>query len=199
MACGLCPGYFSVWYYGTSPNSPSTGNVWNQIENVDSWTIDANVQEATKKRTSSTNGLAVKFCEDVVDFTASVTVTLCKSDWLYCHLLEDGYTIANTRETWWFFGWSSGTSLGQGVSPQGPTVWDNAAILDWETWRNSGLWDGAAGTPSHTDAGVFFFGKVVPPGFGGDNTATDPSTATFSINISAGPVLPTPSVSCGVN
>lgn len=193
MACGMCPGYFSVWYGELSGTAGAETLAWTQIANVDSWTIDANVQEATKKRTSSTKGLAVKFCEDVVDFTASVTTTLCKTDWLFCHILNgDHQEMSNTREGWWFFGWSKDAT---NATPDAPTNWTGSVRQDWVDWLN-GV---DADAPSHTDSGVVFFGKVVPPGFGGDNTATDPSTATFSINISAGPVLPLPSAGCDVN
>lgn len=194
MACGMCPGYFSVWYLKNTNTAQSPQWEWIELENIDSWTLDANVQEATKKRTSSTKGLAVKFCEDVVDFTASVTTTLCKTDWLYCHILGGtGQEMSNTIETWWFFGWGN-----TGTSPKSPTLttgeWAPATYAAFENYKN-----GTAGVPTHTDSGMFFYGKVVPPGFGGDNTATDPSTATFSINITSGPVLPDPSATCEVN
>ncbi len=194
MACGMCPGYFSVWYMKDIESGSPTNWEWIQIPNIDSWTIDANVQEATKKRTSSTKGLAVKFCEDVVDFTASVTTTLCKTEWLFCHILEgNGQELSNTREGWFFFGWGN-----TGTAPKGPTlvngVWPEAGTDNLENYRN-----GTAAPPEHTDSGIFLYGKVVPPGFGGDNTATDPTTATFSINITAGPILPKPNATCDVS
>ncbi len=48
MACGMCPGFFEVYFWN--------GTAWERLDNVDSWSFDANVQEATKKRTSSTGG-----------------------------------------------------------------------------------------------------------------------------------------------
>ncbi len=79
MACGMCPGFFEVYFWN--------GSAWERLDNVDSWSFDANVQEATKKRTSSTGGLAVKFCGDIVDYSASVTTTLCRDNWLFCDIL----------------------------------------------------------------------------------------------------------------
>lgn len=194
MACGMCPGYFSVWYMKDIIAGESTDWEWIEIPNIDSWTIDANVQEATKKRTSSTKGLAVKFCEDVVDFTASVTTTLCQTEWLFCHILDGvGQELSNTREGWFFFGWGN-----TGTSPKGPTLvngsWPDAGTTNLENYRN-----GTAAAPEHTESGIFLYGKIVPPGFGGDNTATDPTTATFSINITSGPILPKPNANCDVN
>lgn len=184
MACGLCPGYFEVWFWNGAV--PGTG-AWERIGNVDSWSIDANVQEATKKRTSSTNGLAVSFCTSVVDYTASVTVTLCQSNWLFCDILSFdgtntfGQELGKTRQGWFFFGWGAVDGSGN-VSLSNPSL-SNATAL--ETWRTNG-------TPivDHTDNGTYLYGTVVPPSFGGDNTSTDPSTATFSVNISAGPLMP---------
>jgi hypothetical protein len=188
MACGLCPGYFSVWYLkDVGEGSPDFQ--WIQISNIDSWTLDANVQEATKKRTSSTNGLAVKFCEDIVDYTASVTTTVCETDWLWCHILSDSGNknqMSDTREGWWFFGWGK-----DGTSPEAPDGWTTMEIAAWEVWRAGGAEAGP-----HQDSGVFVYGKVVPGGIGGDNTATDPTTATFTINVSFGPILPEVNASC---
>lgn len=196
MACGLCPGYFSVWR-GRPGGGVSTPIQWVEIKNLDSWTIDANVQEATKKRTSSTKGLAVKFCEDVTDYTATVTTTLCAGDWLFCNILDgDHQELGNTVEGWWFFGWKKDPSLPR---PMPPANWDVNRLGEFEGWRNGT----SPSPPEHEDGGAFLFGKVVPPGFGGDNTATDPSTATFTINITAGPLLPLPgeqsSVKCSLN
>ena len=175
MACGICPGYFAVWF------NP-TGTTWELIENVDSWSIDANVQEATKKRTSSTNNLAQAFCEDIVSYTASVTVTLCPSNWLFCDILAgNGQELGNTYSGWFFFGWANAAGTTTPFVPTGdPTASGFTQYLS-----------GASATPpSHTNPGVYLHGKVVPPGFGGDNTSTDPTTATFTINIGKGPILP---------
>jgi len=181
MACGLCPGYFSVWYYGIDPTGGSTEGEWLQIPNIDSWNIEANVQEATKKRTSSTNGLAVKFCGDVVDYSASVVSTVCETNWLFCHILDgnDKNLMGETKTTWWYFGW--GESQSYPVAP----VLSGAQLLSLEDWRLNG-----ATPPVHNNKGIFFYGKVTPPGFGGDNTSSDPTTASFSISVSTGPLLP---------
>lgn len=183
MACGLCPGYFGVWYWDASGEGS-----WVELENVDSWNIEANVQEATKKRTSSTNGLAVKFCSDVVDFTASVTTTLCKDTWLFCDILGgNGQSMGNTKTTWFYFGW--GDVDGNGVQSADPPTLEPGTDVSGESLE--GFRDGSdLVPPAHTDNGLYLYGSVVPPGFGGDNTNTDPSTATFTINVSTGPVLP---------
>ena len=180
MACGLCPGYFEVWFWaGAAPDT--AGNNWEQLGNVDSWSLDANVQEATKKRTSSTNGLAVPWCGSIVDYTASVTVTLCQSNWLFCDILGgSGQQLGVTRTGWFFFGWGLVNPDGSvSLSPPSQTN-----TVNLETWRGGGS------IVSHTDNGVYLYGSVVPPSFGGDNTSTDPSTATFTINVTAGPLLP---------
>lgn len=185
MACGLCPGYFGVWYY-----NPAGLGAWVELDNVDSWNIEANVQEATKKRTSSTNGLAVKFCSDVVDFTASVTTTLCKDNWLFCDILSgSGQNMGSTRTGWFYFGWGDvdGTTGAQSKDP--PSISSPSSTND-QGQSLSNFLVGAASTVDHTDNGLYLYGTVVPPGFGGDNTNTDPSTATFTINISAGPIMP---------
>lgn len=179
MACGLCPGYFEVWFWNGAV--PGTG-AWERMGNVDSWSLDANVQEATQKRTSSTNGLSTKFCPDVVSYNASVTVTLCQSNWLFCDILGgSGQQLGVTRTGWFFFGWGAVDS-GTGAVTLSPPTETNAT--DLETWRGGGA------IVDHTDNGVYLYGSVVPPSFGGDNTSTDPSTATFTINVTAGPLLP---------
>lgn len=185
MACGLCPGYFGVYYW--DPDSGEAG-AWVELENVDSWNVEANVQEATKKRTSSTNGVAVKFCSDVVDFTASVTTTLCKDTWLFCDILGgNGQTMGSTKTTWFYFGW--GDVDANGVQSKDPPSLTPTTVVSGDSldgYRN--------GTdvlpPGHADNGLYLYGSVVPPGFGGDNTNTDPSTATFTVNVSSGPILP---------
>ena len=170
MACGMCPGFFEVYFWNSS--------AWERLDNVDSWSFDANVQEATKKRTSSTGGLAVKFCGDIVDYSASVTTTLCRDNWLFCDILAgSGQELGKTFEGWFFFSW--GNTAGTDVSA--PT---QANVTALNTWKGGGS------IVSHTDQGAYAYGKVVPPSFGGDNTSTDPSTASFTINLSAGPLLP---------
>lgn len=185
----ICPGCANVWVQNAA------GNGWEQLIDVDSWNITANVTEPNKKVTSHTNQIASAFCGGSTSFQAEVVVTLCPNKgWLFCHLLTDPRVMSGGREVWWFFGFDCLNAGAAGVAPD-----TNAAAADFGVAANmldpasSKVGNVAGAIPSFSPAiaaGVLFHGKVNAPGFGIDNTNQDVATASFTIELGAGPYLP---------
>ena len=175
--CIICPeGCGTVWI---GANDATTITDWTRLVHVDAWRIVPNLQEASKKRTSDTGGKAAKFCSDVIDWTAEITNTLCDTDWLYADILTNPGNPSGGKTAWFFLGWGCnhapkphGTGAALGDLPLETTI----AKFNLGTYA--------------IDSGVYLLGIVNPPGFGIDNTGSDPATADWSINISSGPYLP---------
>ena len=204
----LCPGVFSLWMYDHTLVAPK----WQPLLHIDSWELEPDVEEAPRKRTSSTNGQSVKFCSDIVGYDLSVTNTICGSQWLFCQILEDHRVLSNGITTWFFASWDSDYSVQSSTDAQTAAV--QAALVD--TPANGGFGtptaagvapdasntislDGSVFTVDDGDGnyaleydvpGVMVYGQVRPPGFGGDNTGNDVSTAEWSVNTRVGPFMP---------
>lgn len=172
MACSICPQGSTSVFIGTG--SPVI--TWVRLVNLDKWELVANRTEAPKKRTSDTNGAAVKFCSDVLDWSVNLTTTLCESSWLYCDILADSSNPSIGVSAYWFLTWDIEylpASQGGISKPVGVT-----AVAD--------ISDALASN----ERGIYFGGTVIPGGFGLDNTSSDPATSDWTIEVTNGPWFP---------
>lgn len=177
MACAICPEGCGTVFKGSLSGDTIT---WTRLVHVDTWNMTPNRQEATKKRTSDTGGNAVKFCSDIIDWTITVTNTLCTDDWLYADILANQRNPSIGVTAWFFLGWActfAPTSHPNG-SGSSPSITDQTDLT------------GAPGTYTQSDGGVYVYGTVSPPGFGIDNNGTDPATGEWNIDATLGPYLP---------
>lgn len=178
MACAICPGGCgTVWIGKYAGDDPSAALTWSRLVHVDSWGMTPNRQEATKKRTSDTGGAAIKFCSDIIDWTVTVTNTLCIDDWLYSDILADQENPSVGTTAWFFLSWDCDFSP---LANPGP-------IATPATTHATGAAIVAGG---HLLGGIFVHGTVSPPGFSIDNNSTDPATGEWNVDITLGPYLP---------
>lgn len=176
MACAICPqGCGTVWIATIGVDNALT---WTRLVHMDSWNLTPNRTEATKKRTSDTGGAAVKFCSDIIDWTCTIVNTLCVEDWLYADILVNQRNPSAGKTTWFFLGWDcvhAPAPLGTGTDP---SLADADTIIGNES------------TYTTSDGGIYLYGTVSPPGFGIDNTNSDPATGEWNIDIISGPYFP---------
>lgn len=180
MPCIICPqGCGTVWRGRLTVDAIA----WTRLVHVDTWRMVPNRQEATKKRTSDTGGSAVKFCQDIVDWTFEITNTLCIDDWLYSDILTDQTNPSVGVQAWFYFGWDcthAPPPLGTNADP---------SVVDQTT---------LTGGTGHSNGGIYAFGQVNPPGFGIDNNGTDPATGDWTLDVSLGPYMPEDAGTAGV-
>lgn len=177
MPCVICPkGCATVWMAKAIDGAGAI--TWVRLVHVDRWNMTPNRQEANKKRTSDTGGLAVKFCEDITDFSFEVTNTLCIDDWLYADILDNPIAPGTGIRTWFFFGWGCEHAPAP-VGDNDPPLATNTSQLDPATF-------------ALRDSGSYAYGQVSPPGFGVDNNGSDPATADWTLSVELGPLLPFP-------
>lgn len=165
--CYICPRFGSVWIaeegleFATPDGSTKT---WVKVPELQSWTLEADVEDPDQFVTSSTNGVAVAPCPGVTNYSISTNFKLCESDWLYCHILDEPAALATdwmnptaTKRLWWFFSW---------LDTAPPT------------------------TPTNHDRGVYVLGRADPSGFGIDNNTSTAAEAEPTVQIERGPFLP---------
>lgn len=174
----MCPGCFAVWIWS---GTEVAGN-WELLSNIDSWRYNPNVTQSTPKRTSSTHGIARRFCSDLVTYDLEVVTTLCASDWLFCDILVDEQVLSAGITTWLFTSWHCDYTDNPAFDQLEPGL--SATVL------NAAINAAPPTIPAHTEPGAYVYGQIQPPGFGGDNTTNDPTTASFNVTIYNGPFLP---------
>ena len=108
-ACWICPGDSCMYIQNALDNeaSPeyttvmaSAGTGFTELKALSyvklpetrKITLDANRDEADKIRTSGTGGVKQKGCLDTITYQCTVTSLLCKTDWIYCYILDDPHS-----------------------------------------------------------------------------------------------------------
>lgn len=198
----ICGGNLTVWAYlndviGEKNQGVSANMEWIYIRHVDSWEIAAVRQEATRKRTSSTGGAAVKFCPDTVSHDVNVVNTLTPDEqWLYGAILANPNRMAIGVTAWFFLGFDVAFNpvlSGGTLTPMN----DSVVVVDGNAATSKELGtNGTVGTGFvHHNNGFYTYGTVVPPGFTGSNDGQDPVTADWAVAISTAPLPPEPAFS----
>ena len=104
--CFICSKFPKLFMASVHVTDAGIGSLWTQVYGTTKWALVPDIDEAESLVTSETDGVKVKPCTDVIEWSLENRSALCDTagNWLFQHFMDPA-DITNPAEYWFYATW----------------------------------------------------------------------------------------------